>query len=644
MCGLAGAVNLTDRGPMPSVDLERMTAGITHRGPDDSGTYIDDSIALGHRRLIIIDLTTQGRQPMFDESGQVGIVYNGEIYNYLELREELKSCGCSFRSNTDTEVVLKAYLEYGVDCLNLFNGMFAFAVYDRVNRRTFLARDRIGIKPLYYAEFDGRLLFGSEIKVILEYPGFKARANLDGVSSYLSYRYPIGDMTLFEGIRSLLPGHYLEIADGQVTRKQYWDLPVFEERPDRGEAFYIERIRALLESAVRLRMRSDVPLGAYLSGGLDSSVIVALMSRFSERPVKTFTIGFEEEGFNEFNYAAMVAEKYATDHHEILLGSGDYIDTMMELIRYKDAPLGVPNEPALHIMSRELKKHITVVLSGEGADEIFGGYGRIFRSPYDFQRLRELAGRGEASDDDAARTLRENLALKYHGRRFDSELDHFLHLYNYNSWADREQFLHGDALDRLDRDQRLRDIFGAQMAKCGRLGHYDQYLWLFEKMHILGLLHRVDMTTMATSVEARVPFVDHRLVEFALSIPIEYKLKWRSEADRRAATLLNADQISEKHDIPKYILKKSFEQDLPEEVVWRRKMGFPVPVHNWLGDRFNEFAREILLDPRTRERRLFNCEELERVLTDSSLFRQHQFGIKIWMLVNLELWFREYID
>ena len=399
MCGLAGAVNLVNRGPMATADLERMTAGITHRGPDDSGTYLDDHIALGHRRLIILDLTAQGRQPMFDESGRFGIVYNGEIYNYLELRDELKDLGYSFRSNTDTEVVLKAYIEYGLDCLNLFNGMFAFAVYDKANRRTVLARDRIGIKPLYYAEFDGRLLFGSEIKVILAYPGFKARANLDGVSSYLSYRYPISDMTLFEGIHSLLPGHYLEISEGQVTRTQYWDLPVFDERPDRGEDFYIENIRALLESAVRLRMRSDVPLGAYLSGGLDSSAIVALMSKFSEHPVKTFTIGFEEEGFNEFDYASMVAEKYATDHHEILLGSGDYIDTMIELIRYKDAPLGVPNEPALHVMSRELKKYITVVLSGEGADEIFGGYGRIFRSPYDFQRLQELAATGGADDE-----------------------------------------------------------------------------------------------------------------------------------------------------------------------------------------------------------------------------------------------------
>jgi len=644
MCGIAGAINLVNRGRMAPVDIERMTARIVHRGPDDTDTFIDDRVALGHRRLIILDLTAQGRQPMFDESGRAGIVYNGEIYNYLELRDELVARGHSFRSNTDTEVVLKAYLEYGIDCLSRFNGMFAFAIYDRGLGRTFLIRDRIGIKPLYYAEFDGRLIFGSEIKVVLQYPGFRVGADFTGVSSYLSYRYPIGDHTLFENIKSLLPGHYLEIANGNVKRRQYWELPVIENRTDRGEAFYIENIRSLLESAVRLRMRSDVPLGAYLSGGLDSSAIVALMSRFTGEPVKTFTIGFEEEGFNEFEYARMVAGRYRTDHHEITLGSSDYIDTMIELIRYKDAPLGVPNEPALHVMSRELKKHITVVLSGEGADEIFGGYGRIFRSPYDYQRLADLAAGGGDVDTEAARLLRENLAKKYGNRKFDSELDHFLFLYNYNSWEDKERFLHPEALGKLDNDRPLRDIFAAQIAKCDGLGHYDKYLWLFEKMHILGLLHRVDMTTMATSVEARVPFVDHNLVEFALSIPIGYKLKWKSEQDKTAAAVYNADQISEKYDVPKYILKKAFERDLPREVVWRRKMGFPVPVHSWLGDSFNCFAREILLDQQTRERKLFNSAELERVLASPDLFRQHGFGIKIWMLVNLELWFREYLD
>ncbi|MCP4685037.1 MAG: asparagine synthase (glutamine-hydrolyzing) [bacterium] len=644
MCGIAGAFNLTDRGRMAEADLERMTAGIVHRGPDDSGLFVDDQVAFGHRRLTILDLTTQGRQPMFDETGRAGIVYNGEIYNYLELRDELIARGHSFRSDTDTEVVLKAYLEYGISCLSRFNGMFAFAIYDREQRRSFLVRDRIGIKPLYYAACDGRLVFGSEIKVILEYPGFKAAADYTGISSYLSYRYPIGDRTLFKNVNSLLPGHYLEVADSSVARKQYWELPVDEERSDRGEAFYIENIRSLLESAVKLRMRSDVPLGAYLSGGLDSSAIVSLMSRFSGEPVKTFTIGFEEEGFNEFAYAQMVADRYRTEHHEITLGSSDYIDTMIDLIRFKDAPLGVPNEPALHVMSRELKKHITVVLSGEGADEIFGGYGRIFRSPYDYQRLAELNAGGGDVNSEAVRLLRENLSKKYGDRKFDSELDHFLYLYNYSSWEDKERFLNAEVVERLDRDRPLHDEFAAQMAKCEGLGHYDKYLWLFEKMHILGLLHRVDMTTMATSVEARVPFVDHRLVEFALSIPIEYKLKWKSQEAQAAAAVCNSDQISELHDIPKYILKKAFEEDLPEEVLWRRKMGFPVPVHDWLGDRFNRFAKEVLLDSRTKARRLFDCGEIEKALTSPELFRQHRFGIKIWMLVNLELWFREYLD
>jgi asparagine synthase (glutamine-hydrolysing) len=642
MCGIAGAINLAERGPLGETHIRRMTDCITHRGPDDSDIYVDDNVALGHQRLIIFDLTSQGRQPMFDETGSVGIVFNGEIYNYPELKKELQGQGYNFRSNTDTEVILNSYLEYGIECLSRFNGMFAFAIHDRRNQTTFLARDRVGIKPLYFTSFDDRLIFGSEIKVILAYPGFRTGPDLTGVSSYLSYRYPIGDRTLFENVNSLLPGHYLKIDHGSVSRHEYWDLPVITDREDHGEPYYLEQVHALLTSSVKLRMRSDVPIGAYLSGGLDSSAIVALMAQLTDNPVKTFTIGFEEEGFNEFAYARQVADRYGTDHHEITLSSSDYIDSMIKLIRFKDSPLGVPNEPALHVMSQHLKQHITVVLSGEGADEIFGGYGRIFRSPYDFQRMQELAAAGQGSDTDSR--LRANLALKYGDRTFADELEHFLFLYNYTSWEDKEKFLTPDLIERLDQDRPLEAVFAEQLGKCKGLNQYDKYMWLFEKIHILGLLHRVDMTTMATAVEARVPFVDHRLVEFAMAIPVKYKLKWRSEQDRTAAAVCNADQISEKHDIPKYILKQAFARDLPAEVVWRKKMGFPVPIHSWLGDRFNEFAKEVLLDRSARTRGILRCDNLESILNDTTQFDQHRSGLKIWMLVNLELWFREYFN
>ena len=643
MCGIAGIVNLDNKKKVRISVIKEMAETMKHRGPDDSGSFVDDYVAFGHRRLTIIDLTSRGRQPMFDITGRVVIVFNGEIYNYQELRLELETKGYEFQSQTDTEVILNAYIEYGIKCLDKFNGMFAFAIYDKKNNTVTLVRDRIGIKPLFYSFYDGKLIFASEIKAILKYPGFPSSVNINGLSSYLSYRYPIGEDTLFNKIKSLDPGYYLEVSGPKVKKYQYWEIPINENNEDRGEKFYINRLREIMASSVKYRMRSDVPVGAYLSGGLDSSITVALMSNIIETPINTFTIGFNEEGYNEFGYAKQVADEYQTNHHCMTMSSTDYIENMVKLISYKDAPLSVPNEPALYVMSKELKKHITVVLSGEGADEIFGGYGRIFRSPYDYQRLKELEKSNNKSNSETDKLLQRNLDKMYEGNKFKSDQEHFLFLYNYTNWDDKQKFLHPDILEFLNYDEQLRNIFSVEFDKIKNMNIYDKYMWIFEKIHIVGLLQRVDMTTMATSVEARVPFVDHRLVEFAFTIPIKYKLKWRSQTDKATACSYNSDQISEKYDIPKYILKKTFENDLPKEVVWRKKMGFPVPVHKWLGDDFNDFAKEILLDKRAQNRNFYN-KNMEKIINNKQLFSNHKFGIKIWMLVNMELWQREYID
>jgi asparagine synthase (glutamine-hydrolysing) len=644
VCGIVGIINLLNNSRTDEPVIKKMAESLVHRGPDDFGTYVDDRVAFGHTRLKIIDLSAHGRQPMFDLSKKAGIIFNGEVYNFGELKKNLLDKGYKFKSSTDTEVVLNSYLEYGAGCLDDFVGMFAFAVYDMRKNEFFIARDRIGIKPLYYTVHDGKLIFASEIKAILLYPGFKPEPDLAGISSYMSYRYPIWDKTLYRNVFSLLPGHFLSVRDGRMERIKYWDLPLFDSKNDLGEQSYIEGIQKLFESAVRYRMISDVPLGAYLSGGLDSSMVAAMMSRLGGDPVKTFTIGFEDEGFNEFKFARLVADMYSTDHHEILLSSEDYIENMIKLIRYKDAPLGVANEPALHVMSRKLKEYITVVLSGEGADEIFGGYGRIFRSPYDYLRLKELKQGGKITGEKIVGLLSENLKLKYGDMTFGSELEHFLYLYNYMSWEDKTEFLDNDIISELNHDNVLSGIFESQYSRLDGMDIYDKYMWLFEKIHIVGLLHRVDMTTMATSVEARVPFVDHRLVEYAMSIPSEYKLKWKSLLARVAGSVYNCDQISENYDTPKYILKKAYEKILPPEVIWRKKMGFPVPVHNWFGADFNNFAKELLLDGRAKSRGFYNTENLEKILGNHKLFSDHGFGLKIWMLVNLELWFKEYID
>jgi len=644
LCGIAGIINLYNCSPIAESVINRMAKSLVHRGPDDFGTYVDDRVALGHTRLMIIDLSSSGKQPLFDVSGRAGIVFNGEVYNYNEIKQELLGKGYRFKSSTDTEVVLNYYLEYGFDCLEKFIGMFAFAIYDKSKSQVFLARDRIGIKPLYYTLFDDKLIFASEIKAILLYPGFQTEPDVNAISSYLSYRYPIGENTLFKNIFSLQPGHYLDISASDIVKKQYWDLPINIDKEDFGEDYYLRNVKELLENSVRYRMISDVPLGAYLSGGLDSSIIVSIMSKFSDNPVKTFTIGFADEGYNEFEYAKQVANMCSTDHHEIMLGSDKYIENMIRLIKFKDSPLSVANEPALYVMSQKLKQYITVVLSGEGADEIFGGYGRIFRSPYDYLRLKELSENNQTNNKTVFKTLIKNLNSKYSGKSFHNEIDHFLELYSYISWNDKEKFLDQDIISILNGDHLLYQLFNSQFDRINNLNIYDKYMWIFEKFHIIGLLHRVDMTTMATSVEARVPFVDHRLVEFALAMPVRYKLKWKSLLDKIAASVCNSDQISEKYDIPKYILKKAFEKQLPPDVVWRRKMGFPVPIHNWLGSNFNDFAMEVLLDDKARSRKIYNFKNLENMLNNQELFKKHKFGLKIWMLVNLELWFQEYFD
>ena len=644
MCGIAGSINLSNSGALPEGILKAMTSCIAHRGPDADGFYRDDSVAFGHRRLKIIDLSDAGNQPMFDADRKAVIVFNGEIYNYREIRARLEAAGCVFRNHTDTEVILQAYLLKGIDCIQEFNGMFAFALHDFRNRQTWLVRDRLGIKPLYFAQIDQKLLFGSEIKSILSYPGFPRNVNLDAVSSYLSYRYPIGESTFFKEIKCLKAGYYLKVEGGDISVRQYWNLPIGPMEEDLGEAHYIKRTHALLNDAVKSRMVADVPLGAYLSGGVDSSAIVALMAQQSPEPVKTFTIGFAEKGFNEFDYAAMVARRYATDHHEIRLDPSDYFETLHRLIRFKDAPLSVPNEPALFTMSRELKKQITVVLSGEGADEIFAGYGRIFRSADDYLRISKLLADNELH---AARgILIDNLSQKYDLSSIQSpytQLDHFLSQYQYVKWNEKERLFSDDMKLYLENDRRVNKPFHVHFQEIEKLPPDARYPWIFEKLHISGLLNRVDTTTMATSVEARVPFVDHRLVEFALQIPMRYKLKWNSETAMNHAAVLNSSQISEHFDTPKYILKKALEKDLPHEVLYRKKMGFPVPLHRWFDGRFNQYLKEILLDDRTRNRKIFDLNYLENQL-DARSADTHSAGIKWWMLLNLELWFRAYID
>ena len=642
MCGIFGKVYSNSNSNYNKDKFYKALNLLEHRGPDNFGAIFKPEFSFGHRRLSIIDLSENANQPFTSNDGLVTIVFNGEIYNFNELKANLTH-KYIFKTESDTEVLLNLYYEHGIECLDKLIGMFSIAIYDERENVSYLVRDRLGIKPLYYFYHNNDITFSSEIKSILDYEDYNFELNELAISSYLSFRYPILNDSFFKDIFSIAPGNFIKIKNGNISIHKYWtpENNFKMQSNDKGEEYYINEVRKLLLSSVKYRMISDVPIGAFLSGGVDSSIITAIMAQEASSPIKTFTIGFEEKGYNEFDYASIIASRYSTDHHEIILSGENYIDKMDELINFKDAPLSVPNEVPLHMMSKELKKHITVVLSGEGADEIFGGYGRIFRSPYDYTRFKELHMNNYSKKDKEI--FLNNFNNKYSNKTFNSDLDHFYNLYGYTNNDEKLLFCNQRVINS-NYEKKLKDFFGSIFNLLGNDSYYNKMLLAFEKVHLQGLLYRVDMSTMSTSVEARVPFVDHRLVELAFKIPIKYKLKWVSEKMKLKSKLLMSDKISENYDIPKYILKKAYEKDIDSKVLYRKKMGFPVPLNKWFGGSFNNYAREILLDQKTINRKLINTKEISKILLSNKLLDNHGLAMKIWMLINIELFNRKYFD
>ncbi|MEH6625340.1 MAG: asparagine synthase (glutamine-hydrolyzing) [Motiliproteus sp.] len=634
MCGILACIGWVNDSVSPE-EFSQALSLLSHRGPDDAGYDEFYGNKLGHTRLSIQDLSDVAHQPMFSDAKDVAVIFNGEIYNFKEIRQELESAGITFKTQSDTEVLLKAYVEYGIECIKQFIGMFSIVLVDNRPERncTYVVRDRLGIKPLYYFRKDGGFIFSSEVKSILSLAKQKFKLNKRTVSSYLSFRYSILDETFFEGIECLKPGSYLCISEEGCEEHSYWSLADHVgASEDHGEQYYLDRLDELLRSSIQYRMISDVPFGAYLSGGVDSSLITALMSEGSDKPIKTYTIGFSESGYNEFAYADIVAEQYKTAHKQILLSSEGYFDTLGKLIEYKDAPLSVPNEVPLYLMSVELKKDITVVLSGEGADEIFGGYGRIFRSTDDYRHQTALRSDCKSSD---------NYNRKYNGQIFNTDVEHFYYNYSYTKPELKRKLL-SKQVDWAPTEAQLLQKFRDSFDEVDTDDYLTKMMYTFETVHLQGLLYRVDTTTMAASVEARVPFVDHRVVEFAFSIPNKYKLKWNSEADQKEAVAKLSDSVSEVHDTPKYILKKASEPYLPDEVLYRKKMGFPVPLDKWFGGGFADMARDILSDKTNVANQVIDVDYVMAMLNDSNLSNDHGQAMKIWMVINLFLFCRQY--
>ena len=627
MCGVAGKLYFDAARSVEPEVLARMNAVLAHRGPDDSGTYLQGQIGLAHRRLSVIDLSPAGHQPMCSPDGSLWIVFNGEIYNFLELRAGLEREGVSFRSKTDTEVILALYEREGVECLRHLRGMFAFAIWDARDRTLFMARDRLGKKPLFYYQDAGRFLFASEPKGILADPEVPADPDEAAIHHYLTFAYVPSPYSAFKGFKALPPAHYLLVRDGRIRVERYWRLR-YQPKIEASERDLEERLLHELTEAVRLRMISDVPLGAFLSGGIDSSVVVALMSRFSSGPVKTFSIGFEEEAFNELPYARMVAKRYGTDHHEFVV-KPNAIDILPELVWHYNQPYADSSSIPTYYLAKLTRQHVTVALNGDAGDENFAGYeryaanqlaGRYERLPRAIRRSLE-AGVGALPEVGSFRGLYRRGKRFFEGvaqeprRRYAHWVCCFPNAWKADLYTSEFHERVGEC-DSVDLLSRAYDQTGTDDTLDATLG-VDVATYLPDD-----LLVKVDIASMAHSLEARSPMVDHRFMEFAARIPSRLKLN--------GATL-------------KYILKGAVRDLLPSEVIDRRKMGFSMPLERWFRTELRDMTHDVLLGRRAVERGLFRRKAVEQLLHEHQSGRRNRQA-QLWCLLSLELWFERFID
>jgi asparagine synthase (glutamine-hydrolysing) len=627
MCGICGIVSVDGNQVDPAI-VAQMNRQITHRGPDDGGFFIEGNVGLGARRLSIIDIAA-GHQPICNEDETLWIVYNGEIYNHKELRRDLEAKGHKYRTKCDTETIVHLYEEYGRDCVTLLRGMFAFAIWDRRKRRLFAARDRLGIKPFYYFYSGATFLFGSEIKSILAYPGIKAELEVSKLSEYLAFGYISDSKTMFSRIMKLLPGHTLELNDrGEVETQTYWDLPAEPLSDNKSYNYYVEAYRGLLEKCVSSHLMSDVPLGVFLSGGLDSSAVAALATKVRGEPIQTFSVGYEES-CSELGYARTVAQHLRSEHHEVFLSRGAFFDSLPRLIWHEDEPIVWPSSLSLYLVARLAREHVTVVLTGEGSDETLAGYERYgwtllnkrldrFYQAVTPARLRSWL-RNEIGSARLPATFARRLGHTFLGRDGTSwESLYFDNFYSAFSADDQGRLLRDEMKGIVD-DPYAR-ILDYWQRPSGDLVH--RMLYTDIKTYLQELLMKQDQMSMAASIESRVPFLDHVLVEFTASIPKQFLIRGLAG---------------------KSVLKSAVEDLLPRSIIYRKKMGFPTPWSQWLnGPQLDDLER-ILLEPRTAKRGLFRPEVVRQLFQEHrNRYRDH--GNRIWRLLNLELWQRIFID
>lgn len=621
MCGICGTVGFEDEQL-----LKRMCYVMQHRGPDESGTFIDSGISLGHQRLSIIDLQG-GHQPVHNEDESIWIVYNGEIYNFMELRSHLELKGHQFYTSSDTEVLVHLYEEAGSELVNYLRGMFAFALWDSNTKRLLLARDRLGIKPIYYTIIGDKLLFASEIKSIIQSEEVKCSVNTTALHDYLTFRYTLSDDTMFQGIKKLLPGHVLMYQEGKVSVTQYWDVPVGTDEI-KSEDYYVKHLRNLLEESVRLRLMSEVPLGVYLSGGIDSGIITGLMSQMVDDPIETFTVGFGADGeIGELSQAQVAAEYFGTNHHELVVEQEAFTKHLPDIIWHNDEPVADPSALAIFLLSKMAKKHVTVVLNGAGGDEVFGGYVsyKVGLANEYYHRivpgaLRRVVVRPLVDALSPHLSSKFYVGLKSATRE---QKEHgFLFAKSVFSSEDKDELYTDRLKDQINHDS-FEKATDTLFKNHTRTGFLDRMMYADTKSYLVDhILLETDKLTMSSSIEARVPIIDHKVVEFAASIPSQLKLKGLTE---------------------KYILKKVGQDILPLSTRNRRKRPFKIPINTWFKDELNEMAEQVLDDSVIVREGYFKPEvvaEIMRRHRRSELLYNHQ----MYALLVFEMWHERFIE
>ncbi len=629
MCGICGIVRLHDHFTIQRETLQRMNDVIRHRGPDDEGFYVSLDAGLAMRRLSIIDLSG-GHQPIQNEDGRLQIVFNGEIYNFQELRDKLERAGHRFTTHSDTEAIIHGYEEYGVEVLQHLRGMFAFAIWDTLERTLFLAKDRAGKKPLHYYKDGDKFLFGSEIKSILQCENVPREVNLDALDRFLTFEYVFSPETIFQNIHKLPPAHFLLLKKGEIRVESYWDnLPVKPEKHD--EAYYAHRLAELLEEAVKIRMISDVPLGALLSGGIDSSAVVGFMAKHSSQPVKTFSIGFAEQTYNELEYARAVSKHFGTEHHEFII-KPDAIDLTEKLVKMLDEPFGDFSIFPTYLVSKMAREHVTVALSGDGGDELFAGYDTYIadRMARQYQHLPVFL-----RDQVIAKAV-ALIPPSPKKKGFINRVKRFVEgaslppEYMHTRWMtflqtpEKRQLYSGELLEAFQRGNSYKYIeHYFERAALNGVTPLAQQEYVDIKTYLTdGIMVKVDRMSMAPSLETRAPFLDHKVMEFAATIPTELKLKGMTT---------------------KYVLKKAVADLLPEKILTRGKEGFSIPIKNWLMNELRPLLLDTLSPERLKRRGYFQPDYVQRLIVEHLNGRQNH-SHRLWALMVFEIWHQVYMD